>query len=80
MKQYQEPVAHGPEARNPMAWRPGSRYTRTDAVNTIRQWDIPFLQSAGSGYRALTTKSMWNYHNFAFMIDFRLEIGELPDF
>ena len=43
LKRYPEPVAHGPEARKPMARRPGSRHTRTDAVNTVRQRDIPFL-------------------------------------
>ena len=80
MKRYPEPVFHGPEALKPMARRPGSRHTRTDAVNTVRQRDIPFLWSAGSGIRALTTKSMWNDHNFTFVIDFRLEIGEIPDF
>ena len=43
LKRYLEPVAHGPEAGKPMARRPGSRHTRTDAVNTFRQRDIPFL-------------------------------------
>ena len=43
MKQYPEPVAHGPEAWKPMARRPVSRHTRTDAVNTVRQRNIPFL-------------------------------------
>ena len=43
VKRYPEPVAHGPEARKPMARRPGSRHTCTDAVNTVRQRDIPFL-------------------------------------
>ena len=43
LKRYPEPVAHGPEAQKPMARRPGRRHTRTDAVNTVRQRDIPFL-------------------------------------
>ena len=42
MKRYPEPVAHGPEARKPMAWRPGSHHTRTDAVNTVGQRDTLF--------------------------------------
>ena len=80
MKWYPEALAHGPEARKPMARRPESRHTRTDAINTIRQRDILFLWSARSGIRALTMKSMWKCHNFTFVIDFRLEIGEIPDF
>ena len=43
VKRYPEPVAHGPEARKQMARRPGSRNSRTDAVNTVCQREIPFL-------------------------------------
>ena len=79
MKRYPEPVAHGPEARKPKARRPGSRHTRTDAVHTVRQQEVPFLCFAGSGIRVLTIKSMWNYHNFTLVVDFGLEIGQIPD-
>ena len=80
LKRYPEPVAHGPEAPQPMARRLRGRHTRTDTVNTVRQREIPFLSSAESGIRALTIKSMWNYHNFTFVNDFRSEIGEIPAF
>ena len=63
-----------------MARRTGSRHTRTDAVNTVRQREIPFLRSAGSGIGALNFQWMWNYHNFTFGINFRLENGEIPYF
>ena len=59
---------------------PGGRHTRTDAVNTFRQREIPFLCFAGSGIRALTIKLMWSYYDFTFVISSRLEIGEIPDF
>ena len=49
MKRYPEPMAHGPEACErsqplwPMAWRPLSRHTRAEAVDTGCQRDIPVL-------------------------------------
>ena len=57
-----------------------SRHTRAEAVDTGCQRDIPVLQSAGSGIRSLTIESMWIYHNFIVLGDFRSEIGEIPDF
>ena len=65
--------------RNCGPW-PGGRHTRTDPFNTVSQRAIPFLWSAGSRIQVLTIKSMWNYYTFTFVIDSRLEIGEIPHF
>ena len=52
MKQYPEPMAHGPEAYEPshplwpMAQRPASRHTRAEAVDT--------------GYLCSLTREIWN--------------------
>ena len=64
----------------PMARRPVSRHTRAEAVDTGCQRDIPVLQSAKSGIQFLTIESIKNYLNFIVLVDFRSEIGEIPDF
>ena len=49
VKRYPEPMAHGPDACEPshplwpMAWRPVSRHTHAEAVDTGCQRDIPVL-------------------------------------
>ena len=48
----------------------------TPAVSGISLFSNP----AKSGIRFLTIKSMWNYHNFTVLVDWRLKIGEMPDF
>ena len=57
-----------------------SCHTRAEAVDTSCQRDIRILQSAGFGIRSLTIESMKIYHNFIVLGDFRLEMGEIPDF
>ena len=57
-----------------------SRHTHAAAVDTGCQRDIPVLESAKSGIRFLSNKPMWNYHNFIVLVEFRSEIGEIPDF